>query len=98
MKPLIFVVLGLLACRPILDASSGSDGPPSPVPPAVITRDAATHRATIRAVRITTPLQVDGRLDDDVYSRVQPISDFVQMEPYAGDASTEKTELWILFD
>jgi hypothetical protein len=64
----------------------------------VITRDAATHRATIRAVRITKPLRVDGRLDEEVYARVDPISDFVQMEPHAGDASTEKTELWILFD
>jgi hypothetical protein len=63
----------------------------------VITRDAATHRATIRAVRITRPLQVDGRLDE-VYTRVEPISDFVQMEPHAGEMSTEKTDLWILFD
>ena len=63
----------------------------------MITRDAATHRATIRAVRITRPLQVDGRLDE-VYTRVEPISDFVQMEPHAGEMSTEKTDLWILFD
>ena len=94
----MFGVLCLLWCQVTLGASSGTDGPPSPTPPAVITRDATTHRATIRAVRITTPLKVDGRLDDEVYTRVEPISDFVQMEPHAGDASTETTDLWILFD
>ena len=77
MKPLIFGVLGLLGCQGTLDASALADGPPAPIPPAVITRDAATHRATIRAVRISTPLKVDGRLDDEVYTRVEPISDFV---------------------
>jgi hypothetical protein len=41
------------------------DGPPPPVPPAVITHD-ASGRATIRAVRLTAPLRVDGRLDDEV--------------------------------
>ena len=91
-------MLCLLWCRVTLDASSGTDGPPSPTPPAVITRDAGTRRATIRAVRITTQLKVDGRLDDEVYTHIESISDFVQMEPHAGDASTEKTELWILFD
>jgi hypothetical protein len=98
MKPLIFGVLCLLWCQLSLDASSVTDGPPAPIPPSVITRDTATHRATIRAVRITTPLRIDGRLDDEVYTRVDPISDFLQMEPHAGDASTEKTDVWILFD
>jgi hypothetical protein len=36
-----------------------------------------------------TPLQIDGRLDDEVYTQVEPISDVVQMEPHAGDLSTE---------
>ena len=38
------------------------DGPPSPVPPAVITRD-DKGGATVRAVRIETPLKIDGQLD-----------------------------------
>jgi hypothetical protein len=85
MKPLFFGALCLLWCQVALDASSGTDDPPPPIPPAVITRDAATHCATIRAVRIRTPLQIDGRLDDEVYFRVERISDFVQREPHAGD-------------
>jgi hypothetical protein len=53
---------------------------------------------TLHATRLTSPLRLDGRLDDEVYSRVLPVSDFVQMEPHAGQVATEKTDLWIFFD
>src|SRR5438309_2193341 len=58
----------------------GFDGPPPPVPPQLIARDAAGH-ATVRGVRLTAPLRIDGRLDEALYRDVPPISDFVQMEP-----------------
>ncbi len=73
------------------------DGPPPPVPPEVVARDAA-GRATIRAVRLTAPLRLDGRLDEAFYTTVRPISDFIQTEPQEGAAATEKTELWLAFD
>ena len=61
------------------------DGPPPPVPPAVIARDAA-GRATIRAVRLTAPLRIDGQLDEAVYASVPPISDFIQTGAAGGRA------------
>ena len=73
------------------------DGPSPPRPPEVITRD-ASGRATIRAVRLTAPLRVDGRLDEAVYTRVPPISDFIQQEPVEGAPASEKTEVWLTFD
>src|SRR5262245_22993183 len=73
------------------------DGPLPPVPPEVISRDAA-GRATIRAVRLTTPLTMDGKLDAEVYQRVPALSDFVQTEPQPGAPATEITEVWVLFD
>ena len=73
------------------------DGPPPPVPPAVISRDAA-GRATVRAVRLTAPLRLDGVLDERVYDDVQALSDFIQQEPNEGVLATEKTEAWVLFD
>jgi hypothetical protein len=73
------------------------DGPAPPVPPAVISRD-ASGRATVRAVRIATPLDIDGRLDDEIYARTESMSDFIQVEPYAGASATEKTEIWVFFD
>ena len=75
----------------------GYDGPPPPVPPEVITRDAA-GRVTVRAVRIETPLRIDGRLDEAVYGEVPAISGFIQNEPMEGAPASEKTEVWVFYD
>ena len=72
-------------------------GPLPPVLPETISRD-DTGRATVRAVRLTTPLHIDGRLDEDVYERVRPASGFIQMEPQGGQPATERTEVWVFFD
>ena len=39
------------------------DGPPAPVAPAVVSRD-ADGRVTVRAVRLAAPLRIDGALDE----------------------------------
>ena len=72
------------------------DGPPPPVPPAVITR--VGGQATVRAIKLTAPLLVDGRLDEPVYRTVPPISDFIQQLPDEGAPATERTDAWITFD
>ena len=72
-------------------------GPPPPAPPAVIARDAAGG-VTVRAVRIDAPLRIDGRLDEEVYERVEAMSGFIQNDPAEGAPASEKTEVWLLFD
>lgn len=78
-------------------ADGSFDGPAAPVAANVIVRDAG-GRTTLRALRLTTPLQVDGRLDEAIYGSVPPIVDFIQVEPEAGAKPTEKTDLWLMFD
>jgi hypothetical protein len=73
------------------------DGPPVPTPPAVFTRD-AEGRTTIRATRLTQPLRLDGALDEPLYTEVDPVGGFVQVEPRHGDPATEQTEVWVSFD
>ena len=73
------------------------EGPPAPVAPAVIARDEA-GRATIRAVRLTSPIRLDGRLDEAVYSSIPPITSFIQVEPQGGAQATEQTEVWLTYD
>ena len=68
-----------------------------PAAPAVVHR-LANDSVTVRAVRVQSTLRVDGRLDEDVYTTVPAISDFIQQEPQEGRPATEKTEAWILFD
>ena len=73
------------------------DGPPPPVAPETIARDAA-GRATVRAVRLTEPLRVDGTLDERMYETVMPLSDFIQQLPDEGAPATEQTEAWVFYD
>ena len=74
-----------------------TEGPPAPQAPAVVSRD-AEGRATIRAVRVTSPVRIDGALDDSMYTTVPSISGFVQVEPNIGEPATEQTEVWFAFD
>ena len=73
------------------------EGPPPPVPPAVINRD-EQGRVTARAVRVDETIQVDGVLDESIYSRLASMSDFIQNDPDEGEPATEKTDVWVLFD
>ncbi len=73
------------------------NGPPAPIPPEVMTRD-ERGGATIRAIGLTDPLQVDGRLDEAVYQTVLPVTGFFQVLPDAGQAATEDTDVWVMFD
>lgn len=73
------------------------DGPPPPVPPAVIVRD-EEGRVTMRAIRLDAPLRLDGQLDEAVYQTIPPVTDFIQQEPDEGALATEQTDVWVLFD
>ncbi|HWI16941.1 MAG TPA: DUF5916 domain-containing protein, partial [Vicinamibacterales bacterium] len=63
----------------------------------IVSRTAADN-VTVRAFRVAEPLRVDGRLDEEAYRRIEPITNFIQQEPDEGQPATEKTEAWILFD
>ncbi len=70
---------------------------PPPAPPAVVARDAA-GRVTLRAQRTAEPILLDGRLDEQVYTTVPSVSDFIQQDPHEGELATEQTEVWVFFD
>ena len=78
-------------------AQPAIDGPPAPVAPATISRD-AEGGATVRAVRLDAPLRLDGVLDEPIYARVEPFGDFIQQAPDEGAPATEPTDTWIFFD
>ena len=60
--------------------------PAPPLPPEVIARDDDGH-ATVRAIKLTAPLRVDGKLDEEVYQREQPFGGFIQVAPRYGAAA-----------
>jgi len=63
----------------------------------VITRD-QSGQATIRAIKLTGPLVLDGRLDDEVYQREQPFGGFIQVAPAYGAPLTERSDVWVMYD
>lgn len=67
------------------------------MPPAIITRD-ATGQATVRAIRLSAPLTVDGRLDEDVYRREQSFGGLLQVVPKYGAEMTERSDVWVTYD
>jgi hypothetical protein len=55
-------------------------------------------RRTLKAVSITEPPTIDGRLDEALWERIQPATGFVQSDPIEGQPATEQTEVRVAFD
>jgi hypothetical protein len=53
---------------------------------------------TAKATRVERAPELDGALDDPEWQSATPVSDFLQREPFEGQAPTEKTEVRILYD
>ncbi len=62
-------------------------------------QDAGTNaRRSALATRTQRAPLVDGRLDDDVWQSATPIGELIQIEPVAGAAPSERTEVRVLYD
>jgi hypothetical protein len=97
-SPAIAVAQGVFPFVPLDPAVlERIDGAPPPELPQTGARD-DQRRLTIRAVKLTGPLDIDGRLDEELYRDIIPVSDFIQTEPAAGEPATERTDLWVSFD
>jgi hypothetical protein len=70
---------------------------PMPIAPEVVARD-DQGRTTVRATRLTQEIRLDGRLDEEVYRTVPPISGFIQQLPDEGAPASERTDTWVFFD
>jgi hypothetical protein len=97
-RPALFFMTWLLAtgvARPVV--AEQAMPPAAPVAPATIVRDSG-GRATVRAIRLSEPLRLDGRLEEEVYRTVEPFGDFVQALPREGAPASERTDVWVMFD
>ena len=64
---------------------------------AVADRDAEGN-VVLRAFRVAEGVVLDGRLDEPIYTEVEPAADFIQQEPNEGALATERTEAWVFYD
>ena len=88
LPPLSFAILAVLG---FAGSASGQTGAPP------VARD-ADGRLVVHAVRLPEKLVIDGKLDEAVYTQVQPVSGFVQAEPEFNAPATEQTQVWVFFD
>src|SRR5258708_2954440 len=86
-------VVTLLAASPSLYAQSGAA---SQAPQRQVGAQASLR--TARASRVDRAPKLDGTLDDPLWQQASPISNFLQREPYEGQAPTETTEVRTLYD
>jgi hypothetical protein len=60
--------------------------------------DSARPRIAKARQIIKSQVKIDGRLDEPVWSEIEPISDFIQTEPDEGEPASERTEVRIFYD
>ena len=58
----------------------------------------STGQATATAVRITEPIELDGRLEETAWDSAVPVTSFTQIDPQEGHPASERTEIRILYD
>ena len=98
-----YVCSAVIACTLLLSATATAQAPPNADSFARRTaagqgRHSADGRREILAIAATGTVRVDGVLDDDVWSRAEAATGFVQSEPREGQAATEDTEVFIAYD
>src|SRR5215207_5855116 len=61
-------------------------------------RSAHASAPTVRAVARTVPVEVDGALDEGVWSAAPAATDFTQQDPKEGQPATQRTEVRFAYD
>ena len=57
-----------------------------------------TGAGQVKAVRLTEPIKIDGRLTESVWKSNTPVTELKQKEPNQGNDPTEKSEVWVAYD
>lgn len=78
------VAIGVCALAPLPAAGQSGDNP--------------VARKQARAARATTPIKLDGHLDEPIWQTAVPVTDFVQAEPNEGAAPVDGMQVRILYD
>ena len=105
----LFVTLGIIcpplaesqeAVAPLREQTVNPDIRPIAPPPALqippgSASTSPSERRSMESVRMTTDesITLDGRLDEDVWMRAVPATNFLQRDPDNGQPATEQTEV-----
>ena len=95
-----FVRCGIAALAVLAPLITAAQGPQPETGP---TASRASHAHAIpvpaaQAAERTSPIAIDGKLDDAAWQAATPVSEFTQTDPEEGKPATERTEVRFLFD
>ncbi len=62
------------------------------------TQEDEPQTKTVTAVRVNSPVRIDGVLDEPAWAEAVPATGFTQREPDEGKPATESTEVRVLYD
>ncbi|HVB38378.1 MAG TPA: DUF5916 domain-containing protein, partial [Vicinamibacterales bacterium] len=96
--PAVALVLFLATTPALANPLPTHPRPRPPAHPVARVLHAPDGRLEVRAVRATTPVVVDGVLDDAVWKQAPVVSHFVESEPHEGRPATETTDVQVAFD
>lgn len=66
--------------------------------PVLVAAQVSSEEAVVRPLRVDAPPKLDGLLNDPVWAKIEPITEFSQFEPRNGEPATERTEVRICYD
>ncbi|HVP39553.1 MAG TPA: DUF5916 domain-containing protein [Candidatus Saccharimonadales bacterium] len=84
--------------QPADTTSFAPPGAPAPAPMGTAGLPRPATAPVIRAARRSSPIRVDGRLDEPAWEAAAPFTDFVQTDPQEGQPASERTEVRVLVD
>ena len=67
-------------------------------PAAALSLSSQDSRPTVAPARLDERPNIDGRLDEPLWDRVEPLTEFTQYEPDNGAPATERTEVRVAYD
>lgn len=79
------ILLVPAACLALVSINAGQTPSPAEAP-------------RVRALRVTEPIKIDGRLDEPVWAQAEAATDFRMENPKEGAPASERTEVRVLFD
>ena len=80
-----------LTCAALLVALLVGDAAAQPPP-------IDAEQKSVRIQRTAEPPTIDGDLSEELWVRAPPLADFHQVTPVEGDAPSERTEVYVLYD
>jgi len=85
-----FALLGIIS--PAASLAQGNPGSNQP------DQTASSPGSSIRAIRTTEPILIDGILDEAIWREIDPVTGFRQRWPVDGATATERTEVRVAYD